>query len=117
MARDYRELRAKMSPESVARSQRKTWQLAKGMPLHELRVARDFTQERLAQAMGVKQAAISKKERHADMAISALREFIRAMGGELEIKAIFAEGEVVIDQFCKERSKSARIDKLPASES
>lgn len=117
MARDYRELRAKMSPESVARSQRKTWQLAKGMPLHELRMARDLSQERLAQLMGVNQAAISKKERRADMAISSLRELIRAMGGELEIKAIFAEGEVVIDQFCKERSKSARIDKPPTHES
>jgi transcriptional regulator with XRE-family HTH domain len=97
-----------MSPESIARSEQKSWQLAKGMPLHELRMARDLTQARLAEIMGVNQAAISKKERRADMAISTLRDFIRAVGGELEIKAIFPEGEVVIDQFCKERQKQGR---------
>jgi len=99
MARDFRELRAKMAPESIARSEEKTQRILKGMPLDELRAARDLTQEHLARIMGVKQAAISKVERRTDMYVSTLRDFIRAMGGQLEIKAIFPEGEVLIDQF------------------
>ena len=33
------------------------------------------------------------------MYISTLRSFIQAMGGQLQIKAVFPEGEVEIEQF------------------
>jgi len=33
------------------------------------------------------------------MYVSTLRSYIEAMGGQLQIKAIFPEGEVEIDQF------------------
>lgn len=107
MAREYKELRARMAPDSVKRSEEKTYRVLKGMPLDELRAARDLTQEHLARIMGVKQAAISKVERRTDMYVSTLRDFIRAMGGRLEIKAIFPEGEVVIDQFGEAKAKPA----------
>ena len=38
-------------------------------------------------------------ERRTDMYVSTLRTAIRAMGGDLEIRAIFPEGTVRIDQF------------------
>lgn len=38
-------------------------------------------------------------EKLADMYVSTLRNFIQAMGGQLQVKAIFPEGEVQIDQF------------------
>jgi hypothetical protein len=31
--------------------------------------------------------------------VSTLRNFIQAMGGQLQVKAVFPEGEVEIDQF------------------
>jgi len=108
MARNFRELRSKMSPESRERSEQKAWRIEKGMPLDELRAARDFTQEHLAKLMKVNQTAISKVERRTDMYVSTLRDFIRAMGGELEIVARFPEGSVVIDQFSGERARLAK---------
>jgi hypothetical protein len=33
------------------------------------------------------------------MYVSTLRNFIQAMGGQLQVKAIFPEGEVQIEQF------------------
>ena len=33
------------------------------------------------------------------MYVSTLRNFIQAMGGQLQVKAIFPEGEIQIDQF------------------
>jgi hypothetical protein len=33
------------------------------------------------------------------MYVSTLRSFVQAMGGELEIRAIFPDGAVKIDQF------------------
>ena len=69
------------------------------MPLDELRAARDLTQEHLAKVLGVKQSAISKMERRADVYVSTLSDFIRAMGGELEIRTVFPDGVVRITQF------------------
>jgi hypothetical protein len=33
------------------------------------------------------------------MYISTLRSYIRAIGGDLQIRAVFPEGEVLINQF------------------
>jgi hypothetical protein len=49
----------------------------------------------------VNQAAISKMERRADMYLSTLQGIIKAMGGKLEIRAIFPDGIVCISQFRK----------------
>ena len=67
--------------------------------LDELRAARTLTQAHLSTILGVKQSAISKLERRADRYVSTLRPFIEAMGGQLEIRAVFPEGAVRITQF------------------
>jgi transcriptional regulator with XRE-family HTH domain len=69
------------------------------LPLQELRQARQFSQEQLADALRVRQASISKMERRTDMYISTLRSYIEAMGGELDIVARFPDGTVRIKQF------------------
>ena len=99
MAKSFKVLERKMSPEARARSEAKAKQLIAEMPLQELRAARKLTQEELAKTLNVNQAAVSKLERRADMYVSTLREFVRAMGGELEITARFPEGAVRINQF------------------
>lgn len=106
MGKNFKELQAKMSPESRARSQAKARQMIREMALDELRAARDLTQEHLAKVLGVKQSAVSKLERRTDMYISTLRDFIKAMGGSLEIRAVFPDGDVRITQF-RELAKSA----------
>ncbi len=99
MAKSFKILERKMSPEARARSREKARQLIAEMPLQELRNARKLTQEKLAESLNVNQAAVSKLERRADMYVSTLREFVRAMGGELEITARFPDGTVRINQF------------------
>ena len=63
----------------------------------EVRV--ELTQVELAQTLGVNQPAISRLERKADMYVSTLANFVKAMGGKLEIRAVFPDGEVRISQF------------------
>lgn len=99
MAKKFTDLRAKMSPESLARSEEKAKRLKEEMALNELRAALDITQEQLASALDVNQAAISKIERRTDMYVSTLESVIKGMGGELEIHANFPEGRVKIKQF------------------
>ena len=106
MAKSFKTLEAKMSPASRARAEAKAEQLLAEMPLYELRSARQMTQEKLAKELNVKQSAVSKLERRADMYVSTLREFVRAMGGELEITARFPEGAVRINQF-EDENKAA----------
>jgi transcriptional regulator with XRE-family HTH domain len=81
--------------------------MIRNMALDELRAARNLTQEQLARTLGVAQAAVSKMERRTDMYISTLQTAIKAMGGYLEIRAVFPEGTVRIHQF-RDIERSAR---------
>ena len=69
------------------------------MTLDQLREARNLTQVSLAKVLNVNQGAVSRMEKRTDMYVSTLRNFIQAMGGQLQVKAVFPEGEVQIEQF------------------
>ena len=69
------------------------------MPLEALRDAKQLTQVQMAQLLKISQGAVSKVERRTDMFVSTLRNYVRAIGGDLEIRAVFPEGDVLIDQF------------------
>ena len=99
MSKPYSILREKMEPAARKKAAEKTKSLLKAMPLQELRHARNLSQEQLAQTLSVKQAAVSKLEKRTDMYISTLRNYIKAMGGDLEIIAKFPDGSVQISQF------------------
>ena len=99
MAKNFKELQAKMSPESRARSREKARRMVRDMALNELREARQLTQQQLAEQLGVRQPAIAKIERRTDMYLSTLRGVIKAMGGELDIRAVFPDGTVKIRQL------------------
>jgi transcriptional regulator with XRE-family HTH domain len=66
------------------------------LSLHEIRHARARSQEELAQKLKVNQPAVAKLERREDVHVSNLRRYIEALGGKLEIKAHFPDGEVAI---------------------
>jgi transcriptional regulator with XRE-family HTH domain len=109
MARNFKELEAKMSPESRARSEAKAQRMLQDMSLDELRAARTLTQENLCARLHVRQSTISKLERRADMYISTLSQYIAALGGALEIRAVFPDrDEVRITQFRGLSAKKAQ---------
>jgi len=99
MARNFNELRNNMSPDAQTRAKEKSLKMIGSMPLYELRMAREISQEELGQRLDVKQSSVSKLERRTDMYISSLRRTIAAMGGQLEIVACFPDGKVKINQF------------------
>jgi hypothetical protein len=73
--------------------------IAEEATLRQLREARERSQEAMAKKLHIKQAAVSKLERRADMYVSTLRSYIEAMGGKLEIVARFPHHSVRITQF------------------
>ena len=99
MARNFKDLQMKISPERRALVEDRVQKAIKEMALDELRTAREFTQAELSQVLKVDQGSISKLERRTDMYIGTLRRYIEAMGGSLQIRAVFPDGEVQIKQF------------------
>lgn len=81
MARNFSELRDRMSPESWARVERGYQKLIAEMPLQKLRAARELTQENLANLLEVNQSEVSKIEHRTDMYVSTLASYVKAMGG------------------------------------
>jgi transcriptional regulator with XRE-family HTH domain len=97
--RSFKELTKGFSKERNARVAARVSELKSEMALHELRQARERSQEELARELKVGQPAVAKLERRADMYVSNLRRYIEALGGSLEITARFPEGSVNIINF------------------
>lgn len=99
MVKKFRDLIADWPPDRLAEVERRVQKSLVQMRLQELRKARRLSQVALAKKLKAQQATISKLERRTDMYVSSLRQYINAMGGELEIIARFPEGAVRINQF------------------
>lgn len=112
MAQKFSELTQDFSPERRQRIEEKKAALREEMSLAEIRQALSLTQSTLAETMNVGQAEISKIENRTDIFISTLRRFIRAMGGELEINAVFPDQTVAIENFSSLNNKTD--DSLPS---
>jgi DNA-binding transcriptional regulator YiaG len=70
------------------------------LTLQDLRKARDLTQVKLAEALGVQQATVAKYERQSDILLSTLAGCVRAMGGNLKLVVEFpGKPPVALDGF------------------
>jgi DNA-binding Xre family transcriptional regulator len=90
----WSELESKMSPAARTEVRRRVQEELKKMPLHELRAARRLTQQQLAKTLDMTQAAVSQLEKRTDIYLSTLENFVEAMGGTLEMYAVFPDGRV-----------------------
>jgi transcriptional regulator with XRE-family HTH domain len=82
----------------------------KAAMLAELREALDTTQAQLAGLLDVSQENVSRIERERDVRLSTLRRYVEALGGRLEVRAVFDDGSVELvapgeDQGQPERRK------------
>ncbi|HVT95691.1 MAG TPA: XRE family transcriptional regulator [Bryobacteraceae bacterium] len=57
----------------------------------------NLPKKQMAETLQVEQPAISKMEKRTDLYLSTLRNFIEAMNGELEVRAVFPDGAVIVD--------------------
>src|SRR5437660_4117501 len=97
--RKFRELVQAMPPDRQQKIEKRVRQSLASMPLDEIRKARQMTQAKLAEALGVNQGEISKIEHRTDIYISTLAGYVEALGGKLEIRAVFRGREMRISQF------------------
>ncbi len=99
MAKQFKNLMGNLSSERREKIEERAQAILMKMALQELRQTRHLTQQELANALNLNQAALSKMENQTDMRVSTLRRILAAMGGEMKIVAQFPDGDVVINQF------------------
>lgn len=97
--RPFSDLTKDFSPEQRRRIDEEKRELLREMRLHELRRARELTQQDLAEKLNVNQPAVAKLEQRADVYVSSLRHYVEAVGGRLKVVAEFPEGDVAITNF------------------
>lgn len=99
MARNFKELEARMPPERLARAETKAKAILAEMFLAEIRKHAGLTQKELAAALNIRQPGLSKLENQDDMQISTLKRIVEALGGELELIAHLPGGDIKLSQF------------------
>jgi transcriptional regulator with XRE-family HTH domain len=106
MAKKFRDLAAAIDNDPVRRVKVDEEKRAMDtiLALAELRNARGATQGEMARQLDVSQANISRIEHEENIFLSTLRDYIGALGGRLELRAVFPDG-VVIDLVPRESSE------------
>ena len=107
MAKPLSELTKNFSDERKARIEKGGDLLLMEYDLvSKLRQDRELTQKELAEILEVRQSAVSKLEHQEDVLIQTLARYVRALGGELEIRAKFPDREVTLRQFTGHEKES-----------
>jgi predicted transcriptional regulator len=85
---------ARLTPAAAALVARRARARIEEVTLQELRQEFALTQVELARAADMTQSELSRLESRADHRISTLRRYVDALGGKLEITAVFGKRRV-----------------------
>jgi hypothetical protein len=97
MAKNVDQVIRNLSPERRRKVEARAAELmAEEMTLRELRAAHQKTQVSVAAALGIGQEGVSRLEQRSDLLISTLRDYLQAMGGNLELVARFPDRKPVV---------------------
>jgi transcriptional regulator with XRE-family HTH domain len=116
MARSLDEFIATLPRSERARIKARAKELvADELSLREIRQALGATQTKLSRKLRIGQHAISRLETRADMRLSSLRNYLRALGGDLELVARFPNRPAIkIEPRAQQIARSARARRRSA---
>ncbi|HWO22595.1 MAG TPA: helix-turn-helix transcriptional regulator [Kofleriaceae bacterium] len=78
--------------------------------LSELRERRSYTQAALAGKLKIRQPTLSAIEHREDVQVGTIRSFVEALGGKLELLAVFDDVCYVVDtKLARRRSKAIAV--------
>jgi len=95
----FNDLKQSMGVTRRANVEARTKTMLGEMLLPEIRKHSGFTQQEVADVLGISQPGLSKIEHQDDMQIGTLSKLIQAMGGKVEIIAHFPFGDCRLTQF------------------
>jgi transcriptional regulator with XRE-family HTH domain len=117
MATPWREIKHKFSAEEHEQIKREALAELDRIGFNKLRQARKQTQVALAERLDIPQNAVSRMERRTDLLLSTMRGFVEALGGKLELRVIFPDGEFVLEELAPPpRAKSRKRHPKPAAD-
>jgi hypothetical protein len=97
MNRNWKSLKdSKLSPEALARVRARAKAELEELTLKGLRQDLDLTQVEVSRTASMTQSELSRLESRNDHLTSTLRRYVEALGGELEVTAVFGERRVKI---------------------
>lgn len=99
----WKDLNHKVSPERREEIKREAIAELDRMGFAALRKARQQTQVELADKLGIDQAGVSAIENRSDLLLSTLSKYVRALGGSVEIRAVFPEASFNLEPLLSER--------------
>ena len=121
MSKEYRtipadEVLGRFSPARQAQINLRAAQLiAEEVGLSELRKAKQMTQEQIAKRIGGRQVYVSRFEKRSDVRLSKLREYVEALGGDLELVVTFPDNSAYsLAGFGTPRPSPGRRNGTPA---
>jgi DNA-binding XRE family transcriptional regulator len=89
--REGLEKRLQADPEARERYETERQAMRDALTLSAVREQAGVTQVELARALHVTQANISQLERKQDLYLSTLSRYVEALGGHLELRAVFPD--------------------------
>lgn len=94
--KSFDEIRARVDADPYRRARVEMYKhgALAALALAELRESRQLRQVDVAKSLGVTQANVSRLEREEDVYVSTLRNYVSALGGTLELNAVFPEEEI-----------------------
>ncbi len=87
----WKDLEDGIAPERRAEIRREAQEEIERIGFSALRKARQLTQVELARKLAMDQGGVSQLESRSDLLLSTLAKYIRALGGEIRIQAVFPE--------------------------
>jgi DNA-binding Xre family transcriptional regulator len=104
---ELRERPSRRDPERVANVAEYRRAMEDALALADLRQSRNITQIQLAAQLGITQGSVSRMEGRSEIYLSTLRHYIEALGGHLEIAAVFGDDRVPVAVGPREDEGSA----------
>lgn len=89
--------RSKVAPDQEGAAAASAQALRDALALGQLRADRGVTQIELAEWLGKSQGNVSEIEHRKDVYLSTLREYIEALGGRLEVAAVFEDDRRIVN--------------------
>ena len=86
--------RSRLSPEARTRVAARVQAELEALSLKELRQMLELTQAQVGASAAMTQSELSRLEGRSDHLTSTLRRYVEALGGRLEINAVFGERRV-----------------------
>jgi len=115
MPTKWNDLKHKSSANVRAHLKREAHAELERIGFHKLRQARQQTQVAVAERLNIAQGAVSRMEKQSDFLLSTLREYVGALGGQLELRVVFPDADFVIETLAQSPSTKKRPSRVPAT--